>query len=412
MKVVLIHFAELTLKGKNKHLFEKRLAKNIRQLLNPEEMRIEQSRMVLSMHTVDKAVINRLKLIPGISNFAVATLCDTDIHTLQQTAMAVVLATFPDTKFRDTQGQRFCVRTKRSDKQYPLLCTEVNYEVGGYLKQALKLLVDINNPEFTVFVEIMRGSAFIYTSKHKGIGGLPVGTSGQGVVLFSGGIDSPVAAYIMMKRGMYVTLVHLYNSTINRDFSKIENLAQQLSLYQGRIRLVMIDLEEFQRHAIALVPAPYRMIIYKRQMIRSAAQVAADIQASALVSGDALGQVASQTLENIHAIYDASPLPLLPPLLGYDKEEIIAMARRIGTYEISIEEYCDICSYLIAKHPETKGKRNMVAHYESELPLSGLPLIQQQRVFFNGKIVVKNAALVSACQAEETLPSTMENTAQ
>jgi thiamine biosynthesis protein ThiI len=203
-------------------------------------------------------------------------------------------------------------------------------------------------------------------------------------VLFSGGIDSPVAAYIMMKRGMRVTLVHLYNSSINRDFTKIENLAKQLSLYQGRVQLIMIDLEEFQRHAIALVPPRYRMIIYKRHMIRSAGIIAAELDAKALITGDSLGQVASQTLENIHAIYDAADLPLLSPLMGYDKEEIITVARRIGTYDISIEEYCDICSYLIAKHPETKGKREEVAEFEAELPTTGLDMIKQERIFFAG----------------------------
>jgi len=224
----------------------------------------------------------------------------------------------------------------------------------------------------------------VYTDKRQVIGGLPVSSSGHGVVLFSGGIDSPVAAYTMMKRGMRVTLVHLYNSTINRDFTKMERLACQLSRYQGRLRLIMNDLEEFQRHAIAVVPARYRMIIYKRHMIRTAAIIAEQTNAHALITGDALGQVASQTLENIQAIYDASPLPLLSPLIGYNKEEIITLARQVGTYDISIEEYCDICSYLIAKHPETRGKRDKVAEFEADLPIEGLTMISQQRLFVGG----------------------------
>ncbi|OIQ00808.1 MAG: tRNA 4-thiouridine(8) synthase ThiI [Zetaproteobacteria bacterium CG2_30_46_52] len=393
MKIILIHFAELTLKGKNRHLFEKRLAKNLKQILRPISVTVEQSRMVMEMADVDAETIKRLALIPGISNFAVADICEPTVESMQQQAAKTLAAAFDH-----VEGKRFAVRTKRADKQHAMICTEVNYEVGGYLKEHFKLVVDLKNPEFTVFVELMRGMAFVYTDKIKGIGGLPVGTSGHGVVLFSGGIDSPVAAYTMMKRGMQVTLVHLYNSTINRDFSKIESLAKQLSLYQGRVELIMIDLEEFQRHAIALVPAPYRMIIYKRQMIRSAALVAEKLNAFALVTGDALGQVASQTLENIHAIYDASTLPLLSPLLGYDKEEIIAIARRIGTYEISIEAYCDICSYLIAKHPETKGKRDMVASFEADLPTTGLALIQQERIFFNGEVRVKKVAAETANQ--------------
>jgi len=242
-----------------------------------------------------------------------------------------------------------------------------------------------------VRVEVGANAAYIYTRKITGIGGLPIGSSGRGVVLFSGGIDSPVAAYSMMKRGMEVVLVHLYNSTINRDFAKIKDLARQLSFYQGRLTLHMIDLEEFQRHAIAKVAAEYRMIIYKRQMIRSAAIIAKDTDSQALVTGDSLGQVASQTLANIHAIYDASDLPLLSPLIAWDKEEIIALAKRIGTYEISIEEYCDICSFLIAKHPVTHGKRAEVAELEADLPLTGLECHMQTVRFNGGKEIVRKA---------------------
>ncbi|MDQ6973790.1 MAG: tRNA 4-thiouridine(8) synthase ThiI, partial [Mariprofundaceae bacterium] len=171
----------------------------------------------------------------------------------------------------------------------------------------------------------------------------------------------------------------------------IKNLAKQLSLYQGRLRLIMIDLEEFQRHAIAMIPDTYRMIIYKRQMIRTAAIVADEIQAHALITGDALGQVASQTVENIHAIYDASPLPLLSPLIGFDKEDIIRVARKVGTYPISIEEYCDICSFLIAKHPETRGKKEKVAQMESLLPIEGLDYPRQSLVFKAGVEVTRQA---------------------
>ncbi|MBL4775069.1 MAG: tRNA 4-thiouridine(8) synthase ThiI, partial [Mariprofundus sp.] len=165
-------------------------------------------------------------------------------------------------------------------------------------------------------------------------------------------------------------------------------LAAQLSRYQGRVKLYMIDLEEFQRHAIAHVPAEYRMIIYKRQMIRSSAIIARQERAQALVTGDSLGQVASQTLANIHAIYDASDLPLLPPLIGADKEEIIALGRRIGTYDISIEEYCDICAFLIAKHPETSAKRDKVAAFETLLPLEGLDYPTHTVLFHSGHEVV------------------------
>jgi len=180
-------------------------------------------------------------------------------------------------------------------------------------------------------------------------------------------------------------LVHCYNSTINRDFAKIHDLARQLSRYQGLVRLFLVDLEEFQRHAIATVPGDYRMIIYKRQMIREAAKIAHNMHAQGLVTGDSLGQVASQTLANIRAIYDAAGLPLLSPLIGFDKEEIITLARRIGTFDISIEEYCDICSFLIAKHPQTHGKRSAVAQMEAQLPIASLTSPVKTIMFDGGK---------------------------
>lgn len=383
MPKLLFHLGELSLKGKNRSVFERRMAKNIKRVIQPViklgGVHREHGRMTADVESVSDELINLLSLIPGIRNFSVAESCELDLSAMQEAARAAVLADFGP----DVAGRRFRVTAKRSDKRFPIKTPELNFEIGGFLKNQLNLTVNLNDPEIDVRVEIGLKEAYIYTRKITGIGGLPVGSSGRGVVLFSGGIDSPVAAYTMIKRGMEVVLVHLYNSTINRDFVKIRDLARQLSIYQGRVKLYLIDLEEFQRHAIANVPADYRMIIYKRQMIRSAAKIAHQEKAQALVTGDSLGQVASQTLANIHAIYDASDLPLLPPLIGSDKEEIIALARRIGTYEISIEEYCDICSFLIAKHPETHGRRDRVTELESLLPLDGLDY-PTRTIWFDG----------------------------
>jgi thiamine biosynthesis protein ThiI len=372
MPKILFHFGELSLKGRNRSNFERQMAYNIKRVvkpvLSPNGFLREYGRMVADVESISDELLEHLALIPGIRNLSVAHEAELSLESIQQVAKEAVLADFGE----DVAGRPFRVSAKRSDKRFPMRSPDINFEVGGYLKTQLNLAVNLNNPEIDVRIEIGPHAAYIYTRKIVGIGGLPVGSSGKGVVLFSGGIDSPVAAYVMMKRGMEVVLVHLYNSTINRDFAKIKDLARQLSLYQGRTKLYLIDLEEFQRHAIAHVPADYRMIIYKRQMIRTAGDIAEQEGGQALVTGDSLGQVASQTLANINAIYDVSELPLLPPLIGWDKEEIIALARRIGTYEISIEEYCDICSFLISKHPQTAGKKNRVAELESLLPLQGL----------------------------------------
>ncbi|OIQ04225.1 MAG: tRNA 4-thiouridine(8) synthase ThiI [Zetaproteobacteria bacterium CG06_land_8_20_14_3_00_59_53] len=385
MVKILFHFGELSLKGKNRRLFEKRMARNIRGALKgvllPDGLHREYGRMVAEVTQTSPGLLQHLALLPGVRNFSLVHETGLSLESMKQTAKQAVLADYGD----NVAGTPFRVTSKRSDKRFPHPSMEINYEIGGFLKTELGLSVNLSEPVMDVRVEVGLDAAYIYTRKIPGIGGLPVGTSGKGVVLFSGGIDSPVAAYTMMKRGMSATLVHCYNSTINRDFAKIKDLARQLSRYQGHIKLYLIDLEEFQRHAIALVPPEYRMIIYKRQMIREAARIADKVHAQALITGDSLGQVASQTLGNIQAIYDASPLPLLSPLIGSDKEEIIALARRIGTFDISIEEYCDICSFLISKHPETNGKRSMVAQYEAQLPTGSIECPVTLRVFDDGE---------------------------
>jgi len=398
MAKILFHFGELSLKGKNRHTFENRMARNIKRVLGDQLKHNgfyrEHGRMLADVHEVSDELLKLLTLTPGIRNLSLVHECELDLEVMQRTAAEAVVAAYGE----NVAGRPFRVSCKRSNKRFTMTTPEMNFEIGGYLKNHLNLNVNLDAAEIDVRVEVGANAAYIYTRKITCIGGLPIGSSGRGVVLFSGGIDSPVAAYSMMKRGMEVVLVHLYNSTINRDFAKIKDLARQLSLYQGRLTLHMIDLEEFQRHAIAKVDAEYRMIIYKRQMIRSAAIIARDTDSQALVTGDSLGQVASQTLANIHAIYDASDLPLLSPLIAWDKEEIIALAKRIGTYEISIEEYCDICSFLIAKHPVTHGKRTEVAELEADLPLTGLECHMQTVRFNGGKEVVRKTESLQPLQ--------------
>jgi len=392
MAKILFHFGELSLKGNNRRLFEKRMARNIRNALKavllPDGLHREYGRMVAEVTDVPDGLLEHLALVPGIRNFSLVYESELSLEAMQETAKRAVLADYGE----DVAGMPFRVSARRSDKRFPLKSMEINYEVGGFLKTQLGLNVNLKHPQMDVRVEIGLDAAYIYTRKIAGIGGLPVGTSGKGVVLFSGGIDSPVAAYSMMKRGMSATLAHCYNSSINRDFAKIKNLARQLSKYQGHVKLYLIDLEEFQRHAIAHVPAEYRMIIYKRQMIREGAKIARKIHAQALITGDSLGQVASQTLANIQAIYDASPIPLLSPLIAFDKEEIIALARRIGTFDISIEEYCDICSFLIAKHPETHGRRSSVAQLEAHLPVDNIDSPVKIYAFDDGQEKLDDAA--------------------
>jgi len=381
MQQILVHYGELGLKGKNRIYFEQKLAQNIRRLLSPRTVERQFGRMLFGFEAVDEALLERLTLIPGIRHFALIHTAKPELEDISEVAEQAVLAAMNG----NTEGISFGVSAQRSDKRFPLTSPELSREVGTHLHQSLGLRVNLDAPDVPVRIEVCKHAAYISTRKLRGIGGLPVGSSGRGVVLLSGGIDSPVAAYSMMKRGLEVILVHLYNSSINRDFAKIEALTARISLFQPRVRLYLIDLEEFQRNAIAHVPAKYRMILYKRQMIRTAASLAAREKAEAIVTGDSLGQVASQTLGNISAIYDVCNLPLLSPLIGFDKEEIIALGRKIGTYDISTEEYCDICSYLIAKHPETRASKVKVATYEQALPTEGLEQPTRIETFVNGE---------------------------
>lgn len=382
MQYILIHFGELSLKGKNRGQFVRRLANNLKQQVKPSTLRSEYGRILLGFEQVDDALLAHMALIPGIKNFSLVQRADNSVEAMQELAAAMVTE-----EFGDVRGRTFALRSRRALKTFHKNSPELNYEVGGYLKETLGLTVNLDNPSITVHVEVAAEGTYVYTARHQGIGGLPVGSSGHGAVLFSGGIDSPVAAYMMMKRGMRVTLIHLYNGTINRDFDKIERLAACLSRYQGHLDLYLVDLEEFQRHAIAMVSDDYRMVIYKRQMIRSAGLLAVEHKALALVTGDSLGQVASQTLANIQAIYNASPLPLLSPLIAMDKDEIIQVGRRIGTFDISIEEYCDICSYLIAKHPQTAAKSEAVEKFEQMLPAPDVVYPTRKFYFRDGTLI-------------------------
>jgi len=372
MPKILFHFGELALKGGNRSRFEKVMRQNLTQVLRPllkgEGVRREHGRMIAEVDRAPADLLEYLALIPGVRNFSLVRESELSLAAMQQAAFDAVLADYGE----NLRGRTFRVSARRSNKQFPLNSQALNYEIGAYLKTRLGLHVNLDQPDINVHVEVGHDRAYIYTGKIAGIGGLPVGTSGKGVVLFSGGIDSPVAAYLMMKRGMRVILVHCFNSTLNRDCAKIEELCRRLCRFQGRLDLYLVDLEEFQRHAVASVPAEYRMIIYKRQMIREAERIAREVHAQALITGDSLGQVASQTVANIRAIYAVSDLPLLPPLIGMDKEEIIHLARRIGTYDTSITEYCDICAFLIARHPETRASSGVVARLEDGLPITNL----------------------------------------
>ncbi|MEK6812670.1 MAG: tRNA uracil 4-sulfurtransferase ThiI, partial [Nanoarchaeota archaeon] len=270
----------------------------------------------------------------------------------------------------------FMIRAKKAGKEFPLGSMEVNKQVGAHLVGALGYTVDLEHPEIAFYIEIVNQLAFVYTDKDvvQGVGGLPTGSSGKVICLLSGGIDSPVAAYYLMRRGCSVTFVHFYNASITSEaaLEKVKDLVRVLTPYQLRSTLQVVPFTALQNVIIEKIPADYRMILYRRFMLRIAEALACKEGAGALLTGENLAQVASQTLENLNTISAVTPMQIFRPLIGFDKDDIIKIARKIGTYEISIQPYGDCCSYMIAEHPQTKAKLPAVEQHEKKLDVQKL----------------------------------------
>jgi thiamine biosynthesis protein ThiI len=263
------------------------------------------------------------------------------------------------------------VSARRADKRFPLTSPQIEREVGGRIKQAKGWTVNLDDPEFTIHVEALTDEAFYYFGKEAGPGGMPTGVSGRVVSLLSGGIDSPVAAYRLMKRGCRVIPVHFHSYPILSRASqeKVRELAALLTRYQQYTRLYMVAFGEIQQQVMLAVAPPLRVVVYRRLMLRIAEAIAQRVHAGALVTGEVIGQVASQTLENMATIASVVTLPVFRPLIGMDKDEITAEARRLGTYPISIIEDQDCCQLFTPKHPATKARRADVEAAERSLPV-------------------------------------------
>ena len=369
---IIIHYDEITLKGGNRPFFERALLFNIKEFLeNVEHGEIyrDGSKFLVSINKkTDLENIKKiLKRIPGISNFHFAVSEEKDLEKIKKKVVE-----FLTSSDLDETKKTFKIEARRADKKFEYKSPEINAKVGEYVLENTKFIVDVHNPDLEIVVDIGIKECFIYFNKILGIGGLPTGTTGKLVSLLSGGIDSPVASYMMAKRGAKLIFVHFKNRTIggaNDGEEKIQNLAKILSKFQGKSKLYIIPFEEFQKEIIAKIPAKNRMIVYKRIMFQIAEKIARKEKARGIVTGDSLSQVASQTLENIEVIYNSANLPIFSPLIGMNKQEIINLAVKIETFEISIIPYQDCCSFLIAKHPETKAKLEEIEKQEANLEI-------------------------------------------
>ena len=370
MPSVIVHYQEIALKGRNRPWFVERLLANIRAAmagLDGVKVRALMGRIELQHASHDDwpQVRERLSRLPGIANFLRAAPAACDFDAITETVLG---------ELAGVEANSFRVTARRADKRFPLTSPQIERDLGGRIKAAKGWRVDLDQPALTVRVEVLGDRAFCCLRKEPGAGGLPSGVSGRVACLLSGGIDSPVAAWRMIKRGCRVRLIHFHSYPILSRTSqdKVAEIAALLTRYQLESRLYVVAFGGIQRRVVLAVPPPLRVVVYRRLMLRIAERIARVSGSAALVTGEAVGQVASQTLDNLAVIDAAAALPVLRPLVGMDKDEIIHEARRLRTYEVSIIPDEDCCTLFTPKHPATRATARQVDEAETALPVEAL----------------------------------------
>ena len=368
--VGLVHYHELGLKRGNRPLFLRHLARNLRRVtsdLAPLTLRQVSGRVLLDLenHPDPATVRDRVRRVCGVSSFALAYRVASTVEAMKSIIAWLV------------EGRTFAsfrITARRAFKTYPMTSVELNRELGAFVLERVASRVDLRHPEVEIHVEVMPAETFVYVDPVPGPGGLPVGASGTVAALLSGGIDSPVAAWRMMKRGCRVLFVHFHSVPYLPPTSqaKARALVGLLTQWQYDSTLILVPFGEIQREVVLTVPPPARVVVYRRLMVRIAEALARKHGAVALTTGESLGQVASQTLSNIARIDEAAVMPILRPLIGMDKLEITDAARRLGTFEISIEPDADCCTLFVPKHPATRMSEHEVSAVEARLEVPRL----------------------------------------
>lgn len=366
---VVVHYHEIGLKGRNRGFFERRLVRNLEDAIDGcERARVEVLTGRLIVHTPgvpSAALLDRVGRVFGVASYAPCATVESAIPAMSEAALALLAPRSFDT---------FAVAARRATKELPFNSRDVNIELGAAVQAATGKGVNLGSPDVTVYVEVVGPRSFVYVERRGGPGGLPVGSSGKVVSLLSGGIDSPVATYRIMRRGAKAILCHFHSApfTDRSSVRKAAELAALIAYWQGDTPLYLVPLGDAQQQIVLSTPPDLRVVLYRRLMVRIAADVARQEGAKALVLGDSLGQVASQTLENIACVDDVSPLPLLRPLIGEDKQAIVTEARIIGTYETSILPFEDCCSLFVPRSPATRATVDECRSAEAELDVAGL----------------------------------------
>ncbi len=376
-EVIIIKLGEIVLKGLNRKNFEDRLIKSIRyRLYKAGEFKVRASQSIIEVSPVSEdadmdEAAERISKIFGIAAFSRACACEKDIEVIKQSAAEYLAEHF-------SRISSFKVEAKRSDKQFPFTSPQIAREVGGFLADSFpEVEVDVHEPDAVVTVEIRDRAAYIHSESIRGAGGIPVGTGGKAAILISGGIDSPVAAYMMAKRGIELTAVHFASPpyTSERAEEKVVELLRRVAAYSGRMTMYTVPFTKLQEEIRDKCHEEYFTIIMRRLMMEIAQRLAEKNDCKALITGESLGQVASQTIGAIACTDAVCTMPVFRPLIGMDKEEIISISRKIDTFEVSIQPYEDCCTVFTPKHPRTRPVLKTVEAEQNKIDY--MPLIQE-----------------------------------
>ncbi|MBY0146566.1 tRNA uracil 4-sulfurtransferase ThiI [Neobacillus niacini] len=362
---ILIRYGEISTKGRNRKKFVDKLRKSVRIALAPFpkiKIRAERDRMYVLLNGENvQDVLNSLKNIFGIQSLSPAIRVERDLEQMKEAALSLVRSLYKE-------GQTFKISPKRSDKTFELDTSGINHTFGGHILENIPgIKVDVKNPDINLKIEVLTDSIYMSCENILGAGGLPVGSSGKAMLMLSGGIDSPVAGYLTMKRGVEIEAVHFFSPpyTSERSKEKVIDLAKKLAEIFGSMKLHIVPFTAIQQTIKEQIPENYSMTTTRRFMLRITDEIRKKQEALAIITGDNLGQVASQTLESMYAINEVTNTPILRPLLTMDKNDIIKIAKDIDTYDISIRPFEDCCTIFVPSSPKTKPKREKVQHYES-----------------------------------------------
>ena len=369
---IMVRYGELSTKGKNRQSFIDRLAHNTRQALRdfPQlEIKAHRDRMHIKLNGTDsKAVTARLDRIFGIQNYSPTVRVEKELAAAKKAAIELV-------KERFKPGMTFKVNTRRADHKFKYDTNQMNDLLGGAILEAVPgIKVRMKEPDILVRVEVRIDGIYLSLGKVKAAGGMPVGTAGKGMMMLSGGIDSPVAAYLAMKRGVEVEMVHFFSPpyTSEQALNKAKELTAKLTPYTGTIKFIEVPFTEIQETIKHDLPSGYLMTVQRRFMLRLTEKIAEQRHGLVIFNGEALGQVASQTLESMAAINDVTTMPVIRPVVSMDKTEIIELAQKIGTFDLSIQPFEDCCTIFAPPAPKTKPRIDRAREYEQRLDVDGL----------------------------------------